>query len=77
MDNFYNKFEIPTRDFLSFNNPYGACQTCEGFGSILGIDEDLVIPDTSLSVYEGCVAPWRGEIMSEWKEYFIKNALSS
>ena len=71
------QFEIPTRDFLSFNNPYGACQTCEGFGSILGIDEDLVIPDTSLSVYEGCVAPWRGEIMSEWKEYFIKNALSA
>ena len=70
------QFDIPTRDFLSFNNPYGACKTCEGFGSILGIDEDLVIPDTSLSVYEGCVAPWRGEVMSEWKEYFIKNAIA-
>lgn len=68
-------FEIPTKDFLSFNNPYGACKKCEGFGSVLGIDEDLVIPDISLSVYEGCVAPWRGEIMGEWKEHFIKSAV--
>ncbi len=68
-------FEIPSKDFLSFNNPYGACKKCEGFGSVLGIDEDLVIPDNSLSVYEGCVAPWRGEIMGEWKEHFIKAAV--
>ncbi len=67
-------FEIPTKDFLSFNNPYGACKTCEGFGSVLGIDEDLVIPDKSLSVYEGCVAPWKGEIMNEWKTHFISQA---
>lgn len=68
-------FEIPSKDFLSFNNPYGACKKCEGFGSVLGIDEDLVIPDNSLSIYEGCVAPWRGEIMGEWKEHFIKAAV--
>jgi excinuclease ABC subunit A len=68
------QFEVPTKDFLSFNNPYGACKTCEGFGSVLGIDEDLVIPDKSLSVYEGCVAPWKGEIMGEWKTHFLKQA---
>jgi excinuclease ABC subunit A len=68
------QFEIPTKDFLSFNNPYGACPTCEGFGSVLGIDRDLVIPDPALSVYEGCVAPWRGEVMNEWKEQFIKRS---
>lgn len=68
------QFEVPTKDFLSFNNPYGACKTCEGFGSVLGIDEDLVIPDKSLSVYEGCVAPWKGEIMGEWKTHFMKQA---
>ncbi len=69
------QFEIPTKDFLSFNNPYGACPKCEGFGSVLGIDQDLVIPDPQLSVYEGCVAPWRGEVMNEWKEQFIKRAI--
>lgn len=69
------QFEIPTKDFLSFNNPYGACPKCEGFGSVLGIDQDLVIPDPQLSVYEGCVAPWRGEVMNEWKEQFIKRAV--
>jgi excinuclease ABC subunit A len=67
-------FDVPTKDFLSFNNPYGACKTCEGFGSVLGIDEDLVVPDKSLSVYEGCVAAWRGEVMSEWKTHFINQA---
>ena len=67
-------FEIPTRDFLSFNNPHGACKKCEGFGSVLGIDEDLVIPDKSLSVYEGAVAPWKGETMGEWRDDFIKLA---
>jgi excinuclease ABC subunit A len=67
-------FEIPSKDFLSFNNPYGACKKCEGFGSVLGIDEDLVIPDKSLSVYEGAVAPWKGETLGEWREEFIKMA---
>ena len=59
-------FTEPSVNFFSFNNPYGACQTCEGFGKVLGIDEDLVIPDKSLSVYEGAIAPWRSETMSEW-----------
>ncbi len=68
------EFEIPSKDFLSFNNPYGACKKCEGFGSVLGIDENLVIPDPSLSIYEGCVAPWKGEIMSDWKKHFIQKA---
>lgn len=68
------EFEIPTKDFLSFNNPYGACRKCEGFGSVLGIDQQLVIPDNSLSVYEGCVAPWKGEIMGEWKRHFIQKS---
>lgn len=68
------EFEIPSKDFLSFNNPYGACKRCEGFGSVLGIDENLVIPDKSLSVYEGCVAPWKGEIMGDWKKHFIQKA---
>jgi len=68
-------FEEPSVHLFSFNNPFGACKTCEGFGTVIGIDEDLVIPDKSLSVYEGCVAPWKGEKMSEWKEIFIKHAL--
>lgn len=68
------KFEIPTKDFLSFNNPFGACRTCEGFGSVLGLDRDLVIPDTSLSVFEGAVAPWKGETMGEWRNDFIRLA---
>lgn len=67
-------FEIPTRDFLSFNNPHGACKKCEGFGSVLGIDEDLVIPDKNLSVFEGAVAPWKGETLGEWREDFLKLA---
>ena len=61
-------FTEPSVNFFSFNNPFGACQTCEGFGKILGIDEDLVIPDKSLSLYEGSVAPWRTETMSEWQK---------
>ncbi|MCX8483798.1 MAG: excinuclease ABC subunit UvrA [Bacteroidia bacterium] len=68
------KFEIPTKDFLSFNNPHGACRTCEGFGSVLGLDRDLVIPDTALSVFEGAVAPWKGETMGEWRNDFIRLA---
>jgi len=68
-------FTEPTVNFFSFNNPYGACQTCEGFGKILGIDEDLVIPDKSLSVYEGAIAPWRSEAMSEWVKPLLKSGI--
>ena len=68
-------FTEPSVNFFSFNNPYGACQTCEGFGKILGIDEDLVIPDKSLSVYEGAIAPWRGEVMSNWAKPLLKNGI--
>lgn len=68
-------FEIPSKDFLSFNNPLGACKTCEGYGQVIGIDEDLVIPDKNLSVYEGCVQPWKGESMSEWKDEFVRMAI--
>ncbi|MFM6984753.1 MAG: excinuclease ABC subunit UvrA [Chitinophagaceae bacterium] len=82
MHDFSNKFEmdgisfeIPSKDFLSFNNPLGACKTCEGYGQVIGIDEDLVVPDKNLSVYEGCVQPWKGETMSEWKEEFIRMAI--
>ncbi|MBU1721095.1 MAG: excinuclease ABC subunit UvrA, partial [Bacteroidetes bacterium] len=67
-------FEEPGTDFFSFNNPFGACKTCEGFGTIIGIDENLVIPDKSKSVYEETVACWRGEKMSEWKDAFILKA---
>ncbi|HYG20264.1 MAG TPA: excinuclease ABC subunit UvrA, partial [Ohtaekwangia sp.] len=69
------KFTEPSVNFFSFNNPFGACQTCEGFGKILGIDEDLVIPDKSLSVYEGAIAPWRTETMSEWAKPLLKNGI--
>src|SRR5690606_37758691 len=58
-------FEEPNVNFFSFNNSYGACPRCEGFGSVLGIDEDLVIPDKSLTVYEGAIAPWRSDKMNE------------
>ncbi|HEY4877334.1 MAG TPA: excinuclease ABC subunit UvrA [Puia sp.] len=68
------KFEEPSPNLFSFNNPYGACPTCEGFSQVLGIDEDLVIPDKRLSVYEGAVAPWRGEKLVWWKEQFVKAA---
>ena len=69
------KFEEPTPNFFSFNNPYGACKRCEGYGKIIGIDEDLVIPDKSKSVYEGAIAPWRGEKMREWNEQLVQHAL--
>jgi excinuclease ABC subunit A len=59
-------FEEPSVNLFSFNNPYGACKNCEGFGNILGIDPHLVIPDQSLSVYEGAIAPWRSETMKKW-----------
>ena len=67
-------FEEPTEHLFSFNNPFGACKTCEGYGKILGIDEDLVIPDKSLSVYEGAVSCWKGDKLSEWQNDFIKKA---
>ncbi len=68
------QFEEPSVHMFSFNSPYGACKTCEGYGMILGIDEDLVIPDKSLSVYEGAVSCWRGDKLSEWHEQFIMHA---
>lgn len=68
-------FEEPSVNFFSFNNPYGACQTCEGFGSVLGIDEDLVIPDKSLTVYEGAIAPWRTEKQGEWLKPLLKHGI--
>jgi len=68
-------FTEPSINFFSFNNPFGACQTCEGFGKIIGIDEDLVIPDKSLSVYEGAIAPWRSETMGEWLKPLLKNGI--
>ncbi|MCF2489531.1 excinuclease ABC subunit UvrA [Dyadobacter sp. CY347] len=67
-------FEEPTVNLFSFNNPYGACKRCEGFGKILGIDPDLVIPDKGLSVYEGAIAPWRTEKMGEWLTPLVRNA---
>ncbi len=76
---FSNKFELdgmeflePNVHFFSFNNPYGACPTCEGYGKVIGIDEDLVVPNKNLSVYEDAVVAWKGESMSEWKKAFIK-----
>ena len=68
------RFEEPVPNLFSFNNPFGACPTCEGFSQVLGIDADLVIPDRRLSVYEGAVAPWKGEKLSAWKDQFIKAA---
>ena len=68
------KFEEPNDNMFSFNSPLGACPTCEGFGSIIGIDEKLVIPNTSLSVYEGCVQCWRGEKMGMWAQEFCRRA---
>ena len=79
--NFSNKFELdgitfeePIPDFFSFNNPYGACKTCEGFGNVMGIDEDLVIPNKSLSVFDDAVACWKGEKLSEFKELLVINS---
>lgn len=68
------RFEEPTPNFFSFNNPYGACKRCEGYGSVIGIDEDLVIPDKSKSVYDNAIAPWRGEKMREWLNKLVHNA---
>lgn len=68
-------FEEPNVNFFSFNNPYGACKTCEGFGKVLGIDEDLVVPDKNLSVYEGAIAPWKSITMQKWVEPLLKNGI--
>ncbi|MBO4654809.1 MAG: excinuclease ABC subunit UvrA [Bacteroidales bacterium] len=67
-------FEEPSVNLFSFNNPYGCCKTCGGTGTIEGIDPDLVIPDRTLSVYEGAVVCWRGQVMAEWKDYFVRQA---
>ena len=67
-------FEQPTEHLFSFNNPMGACRSCEGYGSVIGIDPDLVIPDRSKSVYEEAIACWRGEKMSKWKHQLVQNA---
>ena len=67
-------FEPPTANMFAFNNPYGACPTCQGFGSVIGIDPDLVVPNKSLSIYENAIACWRGEKMSEWKDALIRVA---
>ena len=67
-------FEEPTDQLFSFNSPAGACPECQGFGSVIGIDERLVIPNTTLSVYDGCVVCWHGDKMKEWQEWFIHHA---
>ena len=67
-------FEEPSDNMFAFNSPLGACPTCEGYGSVIGIDEKLVIPNTSLSVYDGCVVCWRGEKMGMWLKEFIRRA---
>lgn len=78
---FSNKFELdgitfeePSMHFFSFNNPVGACKHCEGFGSVIGIDENLVVPNKNLSVYEDAIVCWKGDKMSEWKNVLVKNA---
>ncbi|TYP96733.1 excinuclease ABC subunit A [Tenacibaculum adriaticum] len=78
---FSNKFELdgitflePNTHFFSFNNPYGACPTCEGYGSVIGIDEDLVIPNTGLSIYEDCIFPFRSDSFKKYKDNLVLNA---
>ena len=78
---FTNKFELdgitflePNTHLFSFNNPYGACPKCEGYGDVIGIDEDLVVPNTALSVYENAIFPWRGESMSWYRDQLVNNS---
>lgn len=78
---FSNRFELdgmefqePNEHFFTFNNPFGACKTCEGFGMVIGIDPNLVIPNKNLSVYEGAIAPWKGESMGEYLNELVYNA---
>ncbi len=80
---FSNKFELdsivfeePSLNLFSFNNPFGACRNCEGYGKVLGLDPNLVIPDHELSVYEGAIAPWRSERMSEWLYPLLRNGVN-
>ncbi len=68
------RFEPPTEHLFSFNNPLGACPRCEGYGKVMGIDEDLVVPDKGKTIYEGAIACWRGEKMSRWKDQLVENA---
>lgn len=68
------RFEAPTEMMFNFNNPVGACPTCEGFGKVLGVDERLVVPNNTLSIYDNAVACWRGDKMSEWKRIFIADS---
>ena len=68
------EFEPPSEQLFSFNNPLGACPRCEGYGKVIGIDEDLVIPDKSKTIYEDAIACWRGETMRRWKQQLIDNA---
>lgn len=82
VEEFSKKFEAdgitftePTDMMFSFNNPLGACPTCEGFGKVLGIDENLVVPDKSLSVFEGAVVCWKGDVMGEWLKDFVKKSV--
>lgn len=70
-------FMPPSLHLFSFNNPYGACEACEGYGDIMGIDPDLVIPNTGLSIYENAIAPWRGESMSKHKDKLIQHAAAA
>jgi excinuclease ABC subunit A len=67
-------FEEPTEQLFSFNSPLGACPTCEGFGKIIGVDEHLVVPNRALSIYDGAILCWRGEIMGQWKDELCQNA---
>lgn len=67
-------FQEPSVHFFTFNNPFGACKTCEGYGRVLGIDQNLVLPNKQLSVYEGAIAPWKGEIMGEYLNQLVYNA---
>ncbi|MFN8431959.1 MAG: excinuclease ABC subunit UvrA [Spirosomataceae bacterium] len=68
-------FETPSVNLFTFNNPYGACKRCEGFGNVLGIDESLVFPDKNLSVFEGAIAPWRSEKMNDWLMPLIRKGI--
>ncbi len=68
------RFEEPTENLFSFNNPLGACPECEGYGSVIGVDKDLVIPDPHLSVWDDCVVAWKGDKMKKWKDQLVMNA---
>ena len=70
-------FPEPTEQMFNFNNPFGACPECEGFGKTMGIDEKLVVPNKNLSLYEDAVAPWRGPTLSMWKNRFINTTGNS